>query len=145
MNNEKFNLDLTGNEVTLRYNVFEDYDVNRNMYVIHSGMLRTPLLISKKYFEKKLTHKLQDLMYQIVQDTMNSLKIIRKDFLSEKFVVKLQDEREINPLYKYLTEEELEKYSGDSIPIIVTLNYEFHIKMKLHLLIHNIKKNKKIS
>ena len=145
MNSEKFNLDLTGNEVTLRYNVFEDYDIDRRLYVIHSGMLRIPLLLSEKYFEKKLTHKLQDLMYQIVQDTLNSLKIVRKDFLSEKFTVNLQDERKINPIYKYFTEEEFREYTNGMIPVIVTLNYEFHIKPKLHILIHNIRKNKKIS
>lgn len=112
---------------------FEYLQENKN-YIIHSGEYKNNLIISTTFFSKKLQHKLEDIVRDIEKMVLINQKIKREDILSEKMVAELKSEKDFNPLFATMTNEEIDEYTMDSTKIRVIINYEFHIKPKSHLM-----------
>lgn len=98
-----------------------------------TGTYSENLIISNKYFEKKLEHKLEDIVKLIEEKTMLENKISRNDFLSERFILDIKPEEEFNPIFKIMTEEEAAEYTKNSKKVRININFEIDFKIKPHL------------
>lgn len=104
-------------------------------YISHTGNSSCNLILGKYNFEKKLQHKLDDLINEIENFVKNENKIFEKDILSEKIIATIQDESEFNPLFKHLSPEEIAVYTRNSKKVRINIDFEFHIKTNNRLVL----------
>ena len=85
MNFEEMHLDYlqdTEGNYILRNKTFDD--TNYNKFINHIGTYSENLLISTKYFNKKLHHKLEDIVNRIEDIVMVEQKITMDDIIYER-------------------------------------------------------------
>lgn len=104
-----------------------------NRHLITTGTYSENLIISTKYFEKKLKHKLEDIIKSIEETTMLENKISRNDFLSERFILDIKSEEEFNPMFKIMLQDEAIEYTKNSKKVRININFEIDFKVKPHL------------
>ena len=102
-------------------------------YMISDGDYSTNLLIGTKNFEKKLKHKLEDIIREIEKQVILKNYIVKKDILSEKFTASIKSEEEFNPLFQHLTDKEIAKYTKNSKKIRVEMHFAVNFKPKQQL------------
>jgi hypothetical protein len=124
-----------------------DYLKDSNSFLKNSGEYTENLIISRESFEKKLKHKLEDIVQEIENSMMLVQKIKYEDILSEKITLKIKPEEEFNPLFKIMSDSEIAEYTKSSKKVRVEIHYEFDIKTKPHLvfggIINSFKKTEK--
>ena len=57
----------------------------------------------------------------------------QEDIIFEKIIGNFVDEKNFNPMFSKMSEEEISEFRGDSIKIKVNITFEFNIKPKKHL------------
>ena len=102
-------------------------------HLISTGVYSENLIISKEYFNKKLQHKLDDIIKVIEESVMKENKIFRQDILSERIVADITPEEEFNPLFKNLSKKEIQEYTKNSSKVRVNITFEIAFKIKPHL------------
>ena len=118
-----------GNYIIKETNIDED----ENQYLITTGIYSENLIISKEFFNKKLEHKLDDIVKSIEEKVMLQNKIYKEDFLFEKFVATVTPEEEFNPLFQIFTEKEATEYTKNSSKVRINISFEIGFKVKPHL------------
>lgn len=127
--NLKYLKDTEGRYI-IKQTVNEDIE---EQHLISTGVYSENLIISKEYFNKKLQHKLDDIIKIIEESVMEENKIFRQDILSERIVADITPEEEFNPLFKNLSEEEIQEYTKNSSKVRVNITFEIAFKIKPHL------------
>lgn len=106
-----------------------------------TGTYSENLIISTKYFEKKLKHNLDDMVIAIEQAILHKQKVIYDDIIYERFVASVTPEEEFNPLFKTMVEEEIEAYTENSRKVKVEVSFEVHTKSYPHLMLRTFLKS----
>lgn len=125
--------DTDGNYI-LRNKTFDNSNFSK--FIKHIGTYSENLLISRKYFDKKLKHKLEDIVNRIENSVMIEQKITMDDIISERIILKIKPEEEFNPIFKIMDEKEIAEYTIDSKKVRVEINFEMYIKPRQHLLLN---------
>ena len=102
-------------------------------YILHTGNSSCNLILGKDNFEKKLQHRLEDMVYEVEDFVKKENKVYEKDILSEKIVATIQDEAEFNPFFKQLPSIEKEVYTKNSKKVRIVIDFEFHLKPSKYL------------
>lgn len=110
-----------------------EYLQQKKNFIVHSGEYKNNFIISITFFNRKLQHKLEDVVKDIEKSVLLNLKIYKEDILSERIIAEIKPEKEFNPLFATMTNKEIEEYTKNSIKVRVVIHYEFHIKIKSHL------------
>ena len=111
--------------------------VNDNDYVgetiVTDGDYVENWIISNKFFDKKLQHKLTDTVTDIEHNVLFQNRIKHNDILSEKIIATIIPETEFNPLFKTMSDKEILTYTKHSTKVKVHISFIFHIKQQSHL------------
>lgn len=139
MENEEVHLDYlrdTNGDYILKNEVLDDsYSGD---LVKHLGTYNGNLLISNRFFKKKLEHKLQDIVKQIEDQVMVNQMITMNDIISERFIAKIKQEEDFNPLFQIMNEKDIAEYTKNSKKVRIEISFEIHIKPKKHLLFNSL-------
>lgn len=125
--------DAEGNYI-VRHIIKDDYIDYDKITVKNDGKFMENWVISNKFFNKKLKHKINDTVKSIKKTIMVQNKITEKDILSEYFLLKITPEEEFNPLFKNLTPLEITEYTKNSTKIRINLTWEIQIYPASHLI-----------
>ena len=96
-------------------------------------------LFNKKDVVERLEESFERIAKQIEQNALKENKIEQEDIIFEKIIGNFVDEKNFNPMFSKMSEEEISEFRGDSIKIKVNITFEFNIKPKKHLKIRAYK------
>lgn len=108
-------------------------------YVTYSGTMSSNFLFNKKDVVERLEESFERIAKQIEQNALKENKIEQEDIIFEKIIGNFVDEKNFNPMFSKMSEEEISEFRGDSIKIKVNITFEFNIKPKKHLKIRAYK------
>ena len=127
--------DSDGNYIIRRICNKEDDD----SYFVYSGTMSSNFLFNKKDVVERLEESFERIAKQIEQNALKENKIEQEDIIFEKIIGNFVDEKNFNPMFSKMSEEEISEFRGDSIKIKVNITFEFNIKPKKHLKIRAYK------
>lgn len=107
-------------------------------YLKNTGSYSENVIIGRKFFEKKLKHKIDDMVRHIEDTIILEHKIYDEDIIYKKFIATIIPEQEFNPLFDKMSDEEIAEYTANSIKLRVKITFEMHFKTKKHLLFQSI-------
>lgn len=129
--------DSDGNYIIRRIcNSNEEED---DSYITYSGTMSSNFLFNQKDLAKRLEESFERIAKQIEENALKENKIKQEDIIFEKIIGNFVDEKNFNPMFSKMSEEEISEFCGDSIKIKVNMIFEFNIKPKKHLKIKTYK------
>lgn len=131
-------------EVNINLNYFKDsednYIIRRvynekkdTSYIVCSGTFSSNFLFDKKNCEKKLGEAFERIATSIEENVLTNYKIKKEDIIFEKIIGNFVNEKQYNPMFAKMNEEEIIKFCGDSIKLKINMAFEFNILVKKHL------------
>lgn len=113
-------------------NVVNDNEFTGEVIVTNGDAVEN-WVISNKFFDRKLQHKLDDAVTDIEHTVLLKNRIKPDDIISEKIIVTVTPEIEFNPLFKAMSDKEILTYTRHSTKVKVHISFVFHIKQQSHL------------
>lgn len=107
-------------------------------YLKNTGTYSENIVISTKYFEKKLRHKIDDMVKDLEETVILQHRIYDEDIIYKKFIATVTPEQEFNPLFQKMSDVEIAEYTANSMKVRVVIKFEMHIKTQKHLLFSSI-------
>lgn len=123
--------DSDGNYIIRR--ICNSSEKEDDSYVTYSGTTSSNFLFNKKDVVERLEESFERIAKQIEQNALKENKIEQEDIIFEKIIGNFVDEKNFNPMFSKMSEEEISEFRGDSIKIKVNITFEFNIKPKKHL------------
>lgn len=138
------------NETNMNLNYFKDSEGNYIIrrvcnktddvsYIVYSGTFSSNFLFNKEDCEKKVEESFERIATSIEENVLKNYKIKKEDIIFEKIIGNFVDEKEYNPMFSKMTEEEIIKFCGNSTKLKINIAFEFNILVKKDLRIKAFK------
>lgn len=102
-------------------------------YFLYNGDFSSIYIIKKENMEEKIAELFESISDDIENIALKNFKIKKESIIFEKISGNFIEEKEYNPLFKNLSEEEALELCKDSIKVKIYINFEMNIKLEKHL------------